>query len=163
MQRRSFEDVSCSVAQALEIIGEWWTPMILRDLFLGVTRFDDFVERLGISRNVLTSRLSHLVDHGVVERVAYQDNPVRHDYRLTEKGKDLWLVLTTVREWGDRWAAPAGPPVVIRHASCGHVTTVVPACAECGEALDRRELRLEPGPGAVDDVLEVTRTATSAR
>lgn len=161
MQRRSFEELHCSVAQALEIIGEWWTPLILRDLFLGVTRFDDFVDRLGISRNVLTSRLGHLVAHGVVEKVAYQDNPVRHDYRLTEKGKDLWLVLTTVREWGDRWAAPSGAPVQVRHATCGQLTRVVPTCSACGEELHRREVRLEPGPGAVDDVLTVARPASA--
>lgn len=157
MQRRSFEDLSCSVAQTLEVIGEWWTPLILRDLFVGVTRFDDFIERLSISRNVLTARLNHLVDHGVVEKVAYQDNPLRYDYRLTDKGKDLWLVLSALREWGDRWAAPEGPPVDLVHRRCGHVTHIVPTCSECGEVLERREVRTQSGPGADHTVLPVPR------
>lgn len=148
MQRRSFEELSCSVAQALEVIGEWWTPLILRDLFLGVTRFDDFIERLNISRNVLTARLTHLVDHDVIARVAYQDNPVRYDYRLTDKGKDLWVVLSALQGWGDRWAAPSGPPVEMIHKECGHVTHVVPACSECGEVMERRSVRVQAGPGA---------------
>lgn len=155
MQRRSFDDFSCSIAQALEVVGEWWTPLILRDLFLGVTRFDQFQDRLGIARNVLTTRLNHLVDHGVVEKVAYQDNPPRYDYRLTPKGKDLWLVLTTLREWGDRWAAPEGPPTQLRHTTCGHLTHMVPTCAECGQVLERRDVRIEIGPGAKDPSLVV--------
>ncbi|HEX2575960.1 MAG TPA: helix-turn-helix domain-containing protein, partial [Aquihabitans sp.] len=142
MQRRSFEDVACSVAQTLEIIGEWWTPLILRDLFLGVRRFDDLVERLDISRNVLTARLNHLVEHDVVARVPYQDKPVRHEYRLTEKGKDLWVVMVALREWGDRWTlGEDGPPVEMVHTTCGNVSHLVPTCSECGEALERRDLR----------------------
>ena len=159
MQRRSFDDISCSIAQTLEVIGEWWTPLILRDLFLGVTRFDQFQERLGIARNVLTTRLNHLVDHGVVEKVAYQDNPPRYDYRLTEKGKDLWLVLSTLREWGDRWAAPDGPPTVLRHKTCDHATHVVPTCSHCGEQLQRRDVRIVPGPGLKDPAMVPVRAA----
>lgn len=150
MQRRSFEDLHCSVAQTLEIIGEWWTPLIIRDLFLGVTRFDDFVERLGISRNVLTTRLQHLIGHGIVQKVAYQDNPVRYDYRLTDKGKDLWVVMSAVRDWGDRWALDGAAPVVLEHQACGHVTRIVPTCEHCGEVLERRAVRTRPGPGATD-------------
>ena len=160
MQRRSFEDVSCSVAQTLEVIGEWWTPMIVRDLFLGVTRFDAFIERLDSSRNVLTTRLNHLVEHGVVAKVAYQDNPVRYDYRLTDKGKDLWLVMSTLREWGDKWATPAaGIPTELLHKTCGHVTHVVPTCSECGEVLERHQVRAQPGPGAAGDIFPVRRPA----
>ncbi|CAN5528816.1 helix-turn-helix domain-containing protein [soil metagenome] len=147
MQRRSFDDFSCSVAQTLEVIGEWWTPLIVRDLFLGVTRFDDFQSRLGIARNVLTTRLNHLVEHGVVEKVAYQERPVRYDYRLTEQGRDLWLVMTALREWGDRWAAPDGPPIEVVHKDCGHVTHVVPHCSECGEVLEPHRVRAQIGPG----------------
>src|SRR5437016_542033 len=121
MRRTSFEGVNCSVAQCLEVVGEWWTMLIVREAFFGVTRFDDFQERTGIARNVLSLRLDHLVGHGVLDRVPYQDHPVRYDYRLTEKGADLWQVLTAMREWGDRWAAPNGPPVAIVHKTCGHV------------------------------------------
>jgi DNA-binding HxlR family transcriptional regulator len=108
MQRTSFEDVNCSVAQCLEVVGEWWTLLIIRDAFLGVRRFDDFQARLGISRNILNRRLSHLVDHGVLERLPYQVNPPRSEYRLTDKGRDLWHVIAAMRQWGDRWAAPDG-------------------------------------------------------
>ena len=102
--------MNCSVAQSLEVVGEWWTMLIVRDCFLGVTRFDDFQQRLGISRNILTERLDHLVANGVLVKVAYQEHPVRYDYRLTDKGRDLWAVLTALREWGDRWEADDGPP-----------------------------------------------------
>jgi len=148
VQRTSFQAMNCSVAQCLEVIGEWWSMLIVRDAFLGVTRFDDFHERLGISRNVLNQRLSHLVDAGVLERVAYSEHPPRYDYRLTAKGKDLWPVLTAMRQWGDRWEAPAGPPLELVHRACGHVTEVVPTCSACGEPLTGRDVRAVPGPGA---------------
>lgn len=148
MRRSSFDDLACSVAQSLEIIGEWWTPLILRDAFLGVTRFGDFQERLGIARNVLTTRLDNLVEHDVMKKVPYQDNPVRYDYKLTAKGRDLWLVVAALREWGDRWEAPDGPPVQMVHVPCGHVTHIVPTCSECGEVLSPFDLRATRGPGA---------------
>ena len=109
VQRTSFEEMTCSVAQCLDVVGEWWSLLIVRDAFLGVTRFDDFQARLGISRNILTQRLNHLVDSEVLKRVAYSDHPPRSEYRLTGKGRDLWQVITAMRQWGDRWAAPAGP------------------------------------------------------
>jgi DNA-binding HxlR family transcriptional regulator len=148
VRRKSFEEMNCSVAQSLEVVGEWWTMLIVRDCFLGVTRFDDFQQRLGISRNILTERLDHLVAKGVLVKVAYQEHPVRYDYRLTDKGRDLWAVLTALREWGDRWEADDGPPVVIEHRGCGHQTTVVPTCSSCGERLDARSVRALAGPGA---------------
>lgn len=138
----------CSVARSLEVIGEWWTPLILRDCFLGVTRFDDFQGRLGIARNVLTDRLEKLVAHGIVRRVPYQQHPPRYDYKLTAKGRDLWLVVAALREWGDRWDAPGGAPIEMVHTTCGEVTHVVPSCSCCGEALSPFELRPRPGPGA---------------
>jgi DNA-binding HxlR family transcriptional regulator len=148
MQRRSFEDMNCSVAQCLEVVGEWWSLLIVRDAFLGVRRFDDFQARLGISRNILNQRLTHLVDSGVLERVQYQERPPRWEYRLTQKGRDLWTVITAMRQWGDRWAAPDGPPVRMRHKSCGRVVKAVSVCSHCGEALDARSVTAEPGPGA---------------
>jgi DNA-binding HxlR family transcriptional regulator len=148
MRRTSFDGMNCSVAQCLEAIGEWWTPLLIRDLFMGVSRFDDFQARLGISRNILTERLNRLVELGVVDRIPYQHHPERYDYRLTEKGADLWLVMTAMREWGDRWAAPQGPPLEVVHRACGHLTTIVPTCSECGEVLERRDLRMVDGPGA---------------
>ena len=115
MQRTSFRDVNCSIAQCLEVIGDWWTMLIVRDALFGVSRFDDFQARLGISRSVLNQRLNHLVRHGVLERVPYQEHPPRYDYRLTPKGRDLWTVATAMRQWGDRWAA-RGPLVETVHA-----------------------------------------------
>ncbi|MGH9009298.1 MAG: winged helix-turn-helix transcriptional regulator, partial [Acidimicrobiia bacterium] len=111
-------------------------------------RFDDFQARLGISRNVLNQRLSRLVEYGVLQRVPYQEHPPRHEYRLTDKGQDLWLVVTAMRQWGDKWAAPDGPPVDIVHTVCGHVSAAVPTCSHCGEPLDAGAFRAVPGPGS---------------
>ena len=150
VQRTSFEDMNCSVAQCLEIVGEWWSLLIVRDAFLGVRRFDDFQARLGISRNILNDRLTKLVDNGVMVRVPYQDNPPRSNYRLTEKGRDLWLVLTAMRQWGDRWAAPDGAPLKMRHEACGRVGDIRPlvgppvrpvGVAGVGRVATRRRLR----------------------
>src|SRR5215831_10619967 len=133
MQRTSFESMNCSIAQCLEAVGEWWSMLIVRDAFLGVRRFDDFRARLGISRNILTVRLNRLVAVGVLERVPYQDHPPRAEYRLTEKGRDLWPVLTAMRQWGDRWEAPDGRPLEMVHTTCGHVATAETVCSACGE------------------------------
>ena len=148
VQRTSFEEMNCSVAQCLEVIGEWWSLLIVRDAFLGVRRFDDFQARLGISRNILNQRLNHLVGEGIFERIPYQHHPPRAEYRLTDKGRDLWHVVTAIRQWGDRWAAPEGPPLEMRHAVCGRVVTAVPVCSHCGEPLDVRSVTAEAGPGA---------------
>jgi len=147
VERKSFAGMPCSVAQCLEVIGEWWTMLIVRDAFLGVRRFDDFQARLGISRNVLTQRLRHLVDHGVLERVLYSEHPPRHEYRLTDKGRDLWPVLTAMRQWGDAWEAPDGPPLLVEHRGCGHALDAVMTCATCGHRLGPRDVQVRPGPG----------------
>jgi DNA-binding HxlR family transcriptional regulator len=148
MERKSFAEMNCSVAQCLEVVGEWWSMLIVRDAFLGITRFDQFQARLGISRNVLNQRLSHLVAAGVLERVPYQQHPPRFEYRLTPKGRDLWPVLTTMRQWGDKYAAPEGPPLQVVHNGCGHVSEAVLACSECGESIAGRDVRAVAGPGA---------------
>ena len=150
MKRTSVKDMNCSVAQCLEVIGDWWTPLIVRDLLFGVGRFDEIQERLGISRNVLTQRLELLVENGVVERQPYQDNPPRFDYVLTGKGRDLWFVIQAMKQWGDTWAAPDGPPIELLHTTCDHVATVVPSCSHCGERLSVRDVRAVAGPGATD-------------
>jgi DNA-binding HxlR family transcriptional regulator len=147
MRRKSFQDMNCSVAQTLEVVGEWWTMLILRDCFLGVRRFDDFHKRLGISRNILSERLEHLVSRGVLDRVAYQQNPIRHEYRLTDKGRDLWGVLTVMRQWGDRWETVGELPLLMEHRGCNHETTALLTCSECGEPLDCRSVAVRPGSG----------------
>lgn len=149
MRKTSFAEMNCSIGQSLEVIGEWWTLLILRDCFLGIRRFDDFVDRLGIARNVLTNRLDTLVENGVLERRTYDEGRARHDYVLTEKGRALWPVLTALRQWGDEWLIGEGnEPVLLEHKGCGHQINVVPTCDHCGETLDARDVRAIPGPGA---------------
>jgi DNA-binding HxlR family transcriptional regulator len=154
VERKSFAGMNCSVAQCLEVVGEWWSMLIIRDAFLGVTRFDEFQDRLGISRNILNQRLSHLVESGVLAKVPYSEHPPRYDYRLTDKGRDLWPVLTTMRQWGDKYAAPGGPPLQLTHKGCGHVSEAVLICSECGDRLGPRDVRAEPGPGATGPLVD---------
>ena len=159
MQRTSFEDMECSVARCLDVVGEWWSLLIVRDAMLGVTRFDDFQARLGISRNILTQRLNRLVDNGVLKRVPYSEHPPRSEYRLTARGRDLWLVITAMRQWGDRWASPAGSPVLVRHDGCGQIVSAVPVCSGCGEELEPRSVTAVPGPGASPETFDRTSVA----
>ncbi len=147
----------CSVAQCLEVVGEWWSMLILRDAFLGVTRFDAFQERLGISRNVLNQRLTRLVAEGVLKKVPYSQRPPRYDYKLTEKGRDLWPVLTAMRQWGDKHAAPDGPPIRMVHTACGQVSEAVMTCSACGEPLSARQVRVVRGPGDRDQLVPPAR------
>ena len=139
--------MDCSVAQCLEVIGEWWSMLIVRDAFLGVTRFEEFQRRLGISRNILRTRLSALVEAGVLVRVPYSEHPPRDDYRLSAKGRDLWPILTMMRQWGDRYAAPDGPPVELLHRTCGHLTNAVMVCESCSEPLELRDVEAVAGHG----------------
>ncbi|HEY3810665.1 MAG TPA: helix-turn-helix domain-containing protein [Acidimicrobiales bacterium] len=147
MERKSFADMDCSVAQCLEVVGEWWSMLVMRDCFLGVTRFDDFQRRLGISRNILQQRLSRLVAAGLLVRVPYQEHPPRYDYRMTDKGRDLWPVVNAMREWGDKYAAPAGPPLHLAHKGCGQVTHTQVICAACGEPVGPRDMQVLAGEG----------------
>jgi DNA-binding HxlR family transcriptional regulator len=140
--------MQCSIAHTLDVVGESWSPLVVRDLYLGVDRFDDLVRDLGISRALLARRLDRLVAHGVVERVAYQDRPVRHRYRLTGAGRALVPVLMAVMAWGDRYATPAGgPPMRLRHR-CGASFTPTVCCSECGEPVHADDVEVSPGPGA---------------
>ncbi len=133
------------------MIGEWWTLLILRDAFLGVRRFDVFVERLGIARNVLANRLETLVDAGVLDKRPYDEARGRYDYVLTEKGRALWPVLTTLRQWGDEWlVGPGHEPLLLEHRSCGQRTTTRLTCDVCGEELDARAVTAIQGPGAAE-------------
>jgi DNA-binding HxlR family transcriptional regulator len=128
----------------VDLLGDWWTPLLLRDAMYGVRRFDDFERSLGVSRNVLSQRLTRLVDEGVLDKVAYQDRPARYEYRLTAKGRDLFGVLAALMAWGDRWLAPDGPPVTLRHTTCGQVTSAVVTCSECGDPLTLRDVHPLP-------------------
>jgi DNA-binding HxlR family transcriptional regulator len=149
---RDYDTQACSLARTLEIVGERWTPLILRDAFLGLRRFDDFQRNLGIARNVLTVRLQRLCDEGILERVRYQERPVRHEYRLTDKGRDLWPVLITLTRWGDRHAAPDGPPRLLTHRGCGGEITERLRCDRCGQDLEAGDVDSRRGPGAGERV-----------
>ena len=141
MRRTSFAGMTCSVAQALEVVGEWWTLLVVRDAFLGVRRFDEFQSRLGVSRNILSERLEMLVRHGILEPVPYQEHPPRSEYRLTDKGRDLYPVIVTLRQWGDRWAQAGAPPVQVEHLDCGHDSVALLTCSHCGGELTARNAR----------------------
>jgi DNA-binding HxlR family transcriptional regulator len=148
MKKIDFSEMRCSLARSLDVIGDWWTPLIVRDIFLGVTRFDDIAEDLGISRNLLTRRLKHLVGKGVLSRQAYQTRPTRHDYQLTEAGLDLVPAILALTAWGDRWAQPAeGPPIRFLHRTCGAVFEARVTCSGCGEEIMAADVTALPGPG----------------
>jgi DNA-binding HxlR family transcriptional regulator len=149
VRQTSFAQMACSMARSLELIGDWWTPLIIRDLQLGIDRFDTLAADLGISRNLLATRLAHLVEHGIVERHRYQEHPPRYGYVLTEPGQELVPVLAALTAWGDRWATPeGGPPLLFRHRPCGHYFTPTVSCDACGQPLRRGEVEALPGPGA---------------
>jgi DNA-binding HxlR family transcriptional regulator len=149
MQRTRFGEMACSIARTLDIAGEPWSPLILRDVFVGIRRFDDIQRDLGISRKVLAARLKWLVEQGVLERRAYSEHPPRHDYGLTQKGFDLCGVLLAIAAWGDRWTAgDTGPPVLYRHRTCGQLTRADLRCVRCGDPLHASDVDVEPGPGA---------------
>lgn len=140
---------NCSLSRTLAVVGDRWTLLVLRDAFLRVRRFEDFQQSLGIARRVLAARLTHLVDEGVLRKQAYQERPVRYEYRLTEKGLGLYHALIALVHWGDaHYAGKKGPPVLHRHLSCGHDFRITPTCSECGEAIEPREVVPHAGPGA---------------
>jgi DNA-binding HxlR family transcriptional regulator len=148
MKRTSFARWPCSIARTVDLLGDWWTPLVLREAFYGVRRFDDFQASLGIGRNILTERLNRLVEQDLLERRKYQDRPARYEYRLTDKGFDFYPVLAAMVAWGDRWLDRGkGAPVVLRHRTCGKVTHPEVVCSECGEPLTARQMTVEVGPG----------------
>ena len=139
-------DQACSVARSVAVIGDRWTLMVLRDCFLGVRRFEDFERRLGISRSIIADRLKRLVEEGVLRREAYQDHPVRREYRLTDKGLALHPVIMAIVHWGDvHYAGEAGPPLIHRHKACGCDFAPVQTCSECGEVVAARDVEVRAG------------------
>jgi DNA-binding HxlR family transcriptional regulator len=132
----------------MDLLGDWWTPLVLRDSFYGIKRFDEFQRSLGIGRNVLTDRLRSLVEAGLLERVRYQEKPARYEYVLTESGTDFFPVLAAMTRWGDRWlAGEEGPPIEVRHTPCGHEAEATVVCSHCGRPVERKDVTLRPGPG----------------
>jgi DNA-binding HxlR family transcriptional regulator len=148
MRLTSLAEMDCSIARTLDVVGEWWSLLILRDAFRGTTRFDDFQDGLGLARSVLTARLRKLTAQGVLERCAYSEHPPRYEYRLTAKGLALFPVIAALMRWGDDWApSPGGPPVQLVHASCGQVTVPMLTCPHCGGEVTTGNIRSRPGRG----------------
>jgi DNA-binding HxlR family transcriptional regulator len=135
-----FDPATCSVARTLDVLGDTWSVLVLRELFLGAHRFDQIQQHLGIARNVLAARLKRLVEHGLVEKRQYQAHPPRFEYHLTHKGLDLQPVLIGLMQWGDQYVADAaGGPVVLEHRGCGHPVRLVTLCETCGERVSPRQ------------------------
>ncbi|GII57927.1 HxlR family transcriptional regulator [Planotetraspora thailandica] len=141
--------MACSIARTLDVIGEPWSPLILRNVMVGIGRFDQLQQSLGISRKVLTERLRWLVDNDVLERRRYSERPPRYEYALTAKGTELCDLLMVMVRWGDRWTAgEAGPPVLYRHHACGEIGHVELHCSVCDRPMDVTSIDILPGPGA---------------
>jgi DNA-binding HxlR family transcriptional regulator len=137
-----------SVARTLEIVGERWTLLILREAFFGVRRFGQLARNLQIPRPTLSARLRTLVENGLLEKVPYAREPDRHEYRLTASGRDLFAAIVVLMQWGDQHLLnPDGPPIVLRHQPCGHVADPVLVCAHCRKQITARNITPEPGPG----------------
>jgi DNA-binding HxlR family transcriptional regulator len=152
MAIQAFADLNCSIARPLSFLGERWSILVLRDLFLGRRRFDEIQESLGVATNVLSQRLATLVDEGIVERRPYSEHPERFEYRLTEKGRDLQPVLLALLRWGDRYTTgEAGAPLETVHEDCGKPFHMVPTCSECGGVVEPANVTNRPGPGANEE------------
>ena len=151
MPYRAFHQ-NCPVAATLEVIGERWTPLVLREVFLGRRRFEEIQRGSGAATNIVADRLATLVEQGVLRKVPYGERSDRFEYRLTRKGADLAPVIQAILQWGTRYTAPPeGPARVLLHTACGHETEPVHVCSHCGEELDPREIRTGPGPGANEE------------
>ncbi len=149
MRWSDLADQNCSVARSVAVIGDRWTLLILRDCFLGVRRFEAFERRLGISRGIIAERLKTLVEEGVLRREPYQDRPVRHEYRLTEKGLALHPVIMAIVHWGDvHYAGDDGPPLVHRHKACGCDFAPVQTCSACGGTVGARDVEVRTSAAA---------------
>lgn len=149
MLDREYDTQVCSIARSLEAVGERWSLLIIRNVGLGLTRFEPLRENLGITRSVLTTRLNTLIEYGILEKVRYSERPPRYEYHLTEKGRDLAPVLLQLMWWGDRYyAEEAGPPTVAVHrGSCGGPLDHHMVCEKCGEAVEADRIYLKAGPG----------------
>jgi DNA-binding HxlR family transcriptional regulator len=152
MRWRDVGEQTCSIARALSVVGDRWTLLVLREAFLRTRRFEDFQERTGAARNVLSDRLEKLAGHDVLERRPYQERPTRYEYRLTDKGLDLYPVMMALVGWGDRWLDDGrGQPIEHRHKQCGHLMHMEAVCSECGERLDPRSVEVQLGPALRPD------------
>lgn len=150
MKAKSFTGMRCSTAGALELVGDRWTLLLIRDLSLGLSRYDAFRASTGIPAATLAARLRHLTGHGIVERIRYQERPARYEYRFTAKGRDLWKVSVALREWGDRWDLTGIGAPTVETVDCenGRPLCLALVDPETGIAVPRERIRLRPGPAA---------------
>lgn len=155
MRTTSFANWPCTIARAVDLLGDKWTLLVLRDVYYGETKFDAFIDSLGIARSTLTDRLRKLVDAGLLDRREYQIDPVRHEYVLTESGREFFAVLAAMKTWGDTWMHHGKPlPVVLTHDSCGHELQTKVVCAHCDEPVQLDEVHAHAGPGFPPRLLE---------
>jgi DNA-binding HxlR family transcriptional regulator len=155
MPIESFASQNCSIARTLSVLGERWTLLVLRELFLGRRRFDEMQGELGVATNILSRRLATLVDEGIAERRRYREHPERFEYRLTEKGLELQPILLGFLRWGDRHTAGRrGAPLETLHTECGHAFQMVPTCSHCGGEVKAQHVHARPGPGATREQRE---------
>ena len=143
MQRKRFSDMPCPTARALDLIGERWTLLVIRDVFRGIRRFDELQQSLGIARNILTQRLAWLIEAGIVEKRAYAERPPRFEYRLTQKGRDLFPVIIAIMQWGQRWSPPEDTSVRLVDRDSGAEVQPMLVDGRTGKPLEPRGLRLE--------------------
>lgn len=161
MLGRLYERENCSAARALELVGERWSLLLIRNaVFAGATRFSEFERSLGIAPNVLAKRLDGFVDEGILEQRPTGEGG-GHEYVLTGKGEELGVIVMALTEWGDRWAAPKGAPILLQHDECGGDVSVTTHCERCGESPRPGAVVAEPGPGADEELLR--RRAASKR
>jgi DNA-binding HxlR family transcriptional regulator len=154
MSRKRFDQMNCGIAQALDVLGDWWTLLIVRDAFFGARRFSDFETSLGIAKNILSDRLQHLVENGIFAKVDVGESGQRFEYRLTEKGEALLPVLTALREWSDDWVFGRGhEPVIVKDRRTNRRTPKLRVIDQDGRELTRSDLRTEPGPGASEETV----------
>lgn len=147
MRKENFNHLDCSLARSLDMIGEWWSLLIIRDLFYGIKTFDALCGDLGIARNILSDRLKKLTERGLIDRCPKDTGTRRKAYCLTAKGNDLFPVIMALVAWGDRWESPDGPPIIFRHKPDGHPARPVVICSQCGDVLHSKDIVAEKGPG----------------
>jgi|SRR5947209_1514834 len=161
MLYRDYPEQNCSIARSLEVIGERWSLLIIRDVFSGIRRYEDLHRSLGIARNILQTRLNWLVEEGVLERRPYAGS--RSEYFLTKKGLDLWPALMTMQAWGDRYYGQDGVPRVFKHKGCGGRMDAVLRCRKCGDTLNPKTIYMEWGPGADSEMRQIREALEAER
>jgi DNA-binding HxlR family transcriptional regulator len=164
MLGKAYDSEVCSIARALEVVGERWSLLIIRNaLFAGSTRYSDFQRSLGIATNILKDRLDGFVDAGIMRRHQYSEQPELFEYLLTEKGRDFAPALIALTEWGDRWAGPDGPPILYSHTVCGSGVSHEVVCTTCGRVDEPAEVQARPGPGMPAERIELMEKRRAGR